>query len=137
MNKTLVGITAVRFALVALLQNELRQQKRQKHPRWTLVDVASAGMPRDGDQRAVYAVLTWEHGAWRIEHHRVRFDIEAVARDYAAVGYPDAQQAAPVQRPGLGAVLGGQQLGREAAEEVAQVVADRRVSEPIDRNVFR
>jgi len=61
---------------------------------WTLVDVASAGMPRDGDQRGVYATLTWEGGAWRIEHHRVPFDIEAVARDYAAVGYPDAQQAA-------------------------------------------
>jgi predicted phosphodiesterase len=62
--------------------------------RWTLVDVASAGMPRDGDQRGVYATLIWEGGAWRVEHHRVSFDIEAVARDYAAVGYPDAQQAA-------------------------------------------
>jgi hypothetical protein len=61
---------------------------------WTLVDVASVGLPRDGDQRAVYAVLTWARGAWQVEHHRVRFDIEAVARDYAAVGYPDAQQAA-------------------------------------------
>ena len=61
---------------------------------WTLVDVASVGFPRDGDQRAVYATLTWEGGAWQVEHHRVPFDIEAVARDYAAVGYPDAQQAA-------------------------------------------
>jgi putative phosphoesterase len=62
---------------------------------WTLVDVASVGMPRDGDQRAVYAVLTWERGAWQIEHRRVPFDIEAVARDYAAVGFPHAAQAAP------------------------------------------
>jgi predicted phosphodiesterase len=61
---------------------------------WTLVDVASVGMPRDGDQRAVYAVLTWERGAWRIEHRRVPFDIEAVARDYTAVGFPNAQRAA-------------------------------------------
>jgi putative phosphoesterase len=61
---------------------------------WTLVNVASVGMPRDGDQRAVYAVLDWEQGAWRIEHKRVAFDIQAVARDYAAVGYPDAAQAA-------------------------------------------
>jgi predicted phosphodiesterase len=61
---------------------------------WTLVDVASAGFPRDGDQRSVYATLTWERGAWQIEHHRVPFDIEAVARDYTAVGYPDAQKAA-------------------------------------------
>jgi predicted phosphodiesterase len=62
--------------------------------RWTLVDVASVGMPRDGGQRAVYATLTWERDAWRIEHHRVPFDIEAVARDYETVGYPDAKKAA-------------------------------------------
>jgi predicted phosphodiesterase len=61
---------------------------------WTLVDVASAGMPRDGDQRGVYTTLTWERDAWRIEHHRVPFDIESVARDYVAVGYPEAEAAA-------------------------------------------
>jgi predicted phosphodiesterase len=61
---------------------------------WILVDVASVGLPRDGDQRAVFAVLTWECSAWQIEHHRVPFDIQAVAHDYAAVGYPDARQAA-------------------------------------------
>jgi predicted phosphodiesterase len=61
---------------------------------WTLVDVASVGLPRDGDQRAVYAVLDWEQGAWRVEHKRVAFDIQAVARDFAAVGYPGAAQAA-------------------------------------------
>jgi predicted phosphodiesterase len=60
---------------------------------WTLLDVASVGLPRDGDQRAVYATLTWD-GGWQIEHHRVAFDIEAVARDYAAVGYPGAERAA-------------------------------------------
>jgi predicted phosphodiesterase len=61
---------------------------------WTLVDVASVGMPRDGDQRAVYAVLTWERGACQIEHRRVPFEIEAVARDYGDVGFPDAKEAA-------------------------------------------
>ena len=61
---------------------------------WTLVDVASVGMPRDGDQRAVYAVLTWERGTWQVEHRRVPFNIEAVARDYSAVGFPDARHAA-------------------------------------------
>jgi predicted phosphodiesterase len=60
----------------------------------TLVDVASVGMPRDGDQRAAYAVLTFEGGAWQIEHRRVEFDIEAVAQDYHDVGFPDARRAA-------------------------------------------
>lgn len=61
---------------------------------WTLVDVASVGMPRDGDRRAVYAVLTWDGAAWRAEHRRVAFDIEGVARDYRAVGFPGAERAA-------------------------------------------
>jgi predicted phosphodiesterase len=61
---------------------------------WTLVDVASVGMPRDGDRRAVYVTLTWDGAAWLVEHHRVPFDIEAVARDYREVGFPDAERAA-------------------------------------------
>jgi len=61
---------------------------------WKLVDVASVGFPRDGDQRAVYAILTWEHDTWQVEHRRVPFDIEAVARDYADVGFPNAAEAA-------------------------------------------
>jgi predicted phosphodiesterase len=60
---------------------------------WTLVDVASVGLPRDGDQRAVYAIVTWD-GAWRVEHRRVPFDIQAVARDYREVGFPGAEHAA-------------------------------------------
>jgi predicted phosphodiesterase len=60
----------------------------------TLVDVASVGMPRDGNQRAVYAVLTFENDTWQVEHRRVEFDIAAVARDYKDVGFPDAERAA-------------------------------------------
>src|SRR5215510_12528057 len=52
----------------------------RKLDQWTLVDVASVGFPRDGDRRGVYVTLTWERGAWQIAHHRVPFDIEAVAR---------------------------------------------------------
>jgi putative phosphoesterase len=61
---------------------------------WTLVDVASVGLPRDGDQRAVYAILTWKDSQWQVEHRRVPFDIEAVARDYRAVGFPNADHHA-------------------------------------------
>ena len=59
-----------------------------------LVDVASVGMPRDNDQRAVYAILTWDGRMWHVEHRRVPFDIEYVARDYVTVGYPNAEEAA-------------------------------------------
>jgi predicted phosphodiesterase len=59
-----------------------------------LVDVAAVGLSRDGDQRAVYAILTWQQGRWQIEHRRVAYDIHAVARDYVAVGLPNAERAA-------------------------------------------
>ncbi|NOK60581.1 MAG: Diadenosine tetraphosphatase ApaH/serine/threonine protein phosphatase, PP2A family [Chloroflexi bacterium AL-W] len=61
---------------------------------WLLVDVASVGMPRDNDQRAVYVILTWDGRVWHVEHRRVPFDMEYVARDYVAVGYPNAEEAA-------------------------------------------
>jgi predicted phosphodiesterase len=59
-----------------------------------LVDVASVGMSRDGDQRATYAILTWARSRWQIEHHRVVYDIDAVAHDYLAVDFPNGEQVA-------------------------------------------
>jgi predicted phosphodiesterase len=58
---------------------------------YTLINVASVGMPRDGVPHAVYVTLTFMGQAWQVAHHRVPFDIQAVARDYAAVGFPDAE----------------------------------------------
>jgi predicted phosphodiesterase len=62
-------------------------------PPYTLVDISSVGIPLDGDQRSVYAVLTWEKGRWQIEHHRVTYDWDAVARDFATVDFPNAEWA--------------------------------------------
>jgi predicted phosphodiesterase len=63
-------------------------------PPWVLVDVASVGMPRDGDPRAVYAVLSWVADRWSVEHRRVTYNWNAVARDYSAVKFPNARRAA-------------------------------------------
>lgn len=60
---------------------------------YTLVNVASVGLPRDGLLRAVYVTLTFDGTHWQIAHHRIAFDVEAVARDYVTVGYPDAQRS--------------------------------------------
>jgi predicted phosphodiesterase len=56
----------------------------------TLVNVASCGLPRDGDTRAVYAVLTWDNqaGAWQIEHHRVMYETPVVAYELRTCGLP-------------------------------------------------
>jgi len=61
---------------------------------YTLVDVASVGMPRDGVLRATYALLTFDGQTWQVAHHRITFDAAAVARDYEAVGFPEASALA-------------------------------------------
>jgi predicted phosphodiesterase len=53
-----------------------------------LIDVASAGLPMDGDPRAAYAILTWDGSAWRGEHHRVYYDLPVVARQMTTGGMP-------------------------------------------------
>jgi predicted phosphodiesterase len=53
-----------------------------------LVDVASAGLPMDGDLRAAYAILTWDGSGWRGEHHRVFYDLPVVARQMTSGGMP-------------------------------------------------
>jgi predicted phosphodiesterase len=54
-----------------------------------LVDVASVGMPMDGDRRAAYAILTWD-GSWHAEHMRVPYDLPAVIQKLRTSGMPSA-----------------------------------------------
>lgn len=58
----------------------------------TLFDIASAGLPRDGDQRAVYAIAEWTGSDWQLAHHRVAYDVDAVAADLRASGMPNAER---------------------------------------------
>lgn len=53
-----------------------------------LVNVASAGQPRDGDTRAAYSVLTWTGDGWSVSQYRVEYDVEAVAADMRDGGLP-------------------------------------------------
>jgi len=62
------------------------------------VDVASAGLPKDGDPRAGYALLTQRSGGWEVKHRRVAFDVERVARDLSKSGMPDAARHVKVLR---------------------------------------
>jgi predicted phosphodiesterase len=53
-----------------------------------LVDIGSVGLPMDGDQRAAYAVATWDGQAWRVEHRRVYYSVPLVAHDMVTCGMP-------------------------------------------------
>lgn len=56
----------------------------------TLVNVASAGLPKDGDAHAHYAILTQRSGGWEVQSRRVAFDVDKVARQLRKSGMPDA-----------------------------------------------
>jgi len=62
------------------------------------VNVASAGLPKDGDARAGYAILTERSGGWQVKHRRVPFDVERTARDIEKSGMPDAARRVRVLR---------------------------------------
>lgn len=53
-----------------------------------LADVASVGLPMDGDPRAVYAILTWNGEDWNVEHHRVPYNIPEVLHKMLYGGLP-------------------------------------------------
>ncbi|MDQ2866125.1 MAG: metallophosphatase family protein [Candidatus Eremiobacteraeota bacterium] len=56
-----------------------------------LVNVASAGLPKDGDARACYAIFTERNGGWEVKHRRVDFDVKKVATQLAACGIPQSE----------------------------------------------
>ena len=53
-----------------------------------LVNVASAGLPKDGDPRACYAIFTQRAGGWQVKHRRVPFDVKKVATQLTDCGIP-------------------------------------------------
>ena len=55
-----------------------------------LVNVSSAGLPKDGDPRAGYALLTQRPGGWEVKHRRVPFDVKKVATQLTDCGIPES-----------------------------------------------
>jgi predicted phosphodiesterase len=90
---------ARRLAMVrepALIFGHLHVAYQRRIGELLLVDVASAGFPRDGDQRAAWAELCHEGAAWEAKIHRVRYDLDAVVRDLLVSGMPRAEKRARV-----------------------------------------
>jgi predicted phosphodiesterase len=57
-----------------------------------LVNVASVGLPKDGDPRACYAIFTERDGGWQVKHRRVPFDVKKVATQLASCGIPESAE---------------------------------------------
>jgi putative phosphoesterase len=74
-----------------------------------LTCVASAGLPKDGDPRAHYVILTERSGGWEVKSRRVPFDVEKVARQLVKSGIPNVERCLTVLRrhryKAIGAVI--------------------------------
>ncbi|MDE2481173.1 MAG: metallophosphoesterase family protein [bacterium] len=57
-----------------------------------LVNVASAGLPKDGDARAAYAIFSQRPGGWEVKHRRVEFDVKRVATQLTDCGIPGSDE---------------------------------------------
>jgi len=58
--------------------------------RLRLIDVASVGLPKDGDRRAGYGLLTWVGDGWLCEQRRVEYPVEETIDQIRAAAPPDA-----------------------------------------------
>jgi predicted phosphodiesterase len=63
-----------------------------------LTCVASAGLPKDGDPRAHYAILTLRSGGWEVKSRRVLFDVDKVERQLLRSGIPEVERCVSVLR---------------------------------------
>ncbi len=63
---------------------------RRHFGRLLLADVASAGIPRDGDVRAAYGVFTFNPKGWRVQIRRVRYPVRKATQALIARRVPGA-----------------------------------------------
>lgn len=63
-----------------------------------LVNVASAGLPRDGDTRPAWDLFEWnpEARVWTFTPRRVAYDLEEAVADFLASGMPGADHRARI-----------------------------------------
>jgi predicted phosphodiesterase len=64
----------------------------------TFVNVASAGLPKDGDPRAHYVILTKQSGGWSVHSRRVAFDVDRVEKQIRRSGMPGVAERVDVLR---------------------------------------
>jgi diadenosine tetraphosphatase ApaH/serine/threonine PP2A family protein phosphatase len=55
-------------------------------------------LPKDGDSRAHYVILTQQSGGWSIRSRRVAFDVDKVERQIRKSGMPNVAERVDVLR---------------------------------------
>src|SRR5205085_9068790 len=61
---------------------------RRRVGRMLIADVASAGIPRDGDLRPAYGIFTFTPKGWRVQIRRVRYQVRKATQAITARRVP-------------------------------------------------
>lgn len=61
---------------------------RRRVGRMLIADVASAGIPRDGDLRPAWGLFTWTPKGWRVQIRRVRYQVRKATQALTARRVP-------------------------------------------------
>ncbi len=57
-----------------------------------LIDAGSCGLPRDGDTRASYAIVSWQEHEWCAEHRRVAYNLKETIKQLKSSGMPGVEK---------------------------------------------
>lgn len=63
---------------------------RRRFGRMLIADVASAGIPRDGDLRPAWGLFSWTPRGWRVQIRRVRYSVKKATQALQAKKVPGA-----------------------------------------------
>lgn len=63
---------------------------RRRVGKLVIADVASAGIPRDGDLRPAWGLFTWTPRGWRVQIRRVRYTVRKATQALSARKVPGA-----------------------------------------------
>ena len=63
---------------------------RRRVGRLVIADVASAGIPRDGDLRPAWGLFTWTPRGWRVQIRRVRYAVRKATQSLTSRKVPGA-----------------------------------------------
>lgn len=74
----------------ALAFGHLHFPYRRRVGRMVIADVASAGIPRDGDLRPAWGLFTWTPRGWRVQIRRVRYTLRRATQAISDRGVPGA-----------------------------------------------
>jgi predicted phosphodiesterase len=78
----------------ALAYGHIHLQHARKLDGGIVVAVGAIGRPFDGDQRAMYTVLTLDGDQWSAEFRRVTYDVDSAIQETVQSGVPNAEEFA-------------------------------------------